>query len=255
MTVVPALAAAGRPCAAPAAVPEGDAAFLEGSCVEGLTILDGGSCTPQCATGFAASELALQCSDGDLRPANFSCQPCGNELKGWAWYRFVPVKLRGPGNGGVQLGELVFRRLGVGVSLKEALAFTVHGNSSEGFGPERAADGTTQTHWSDSGMPPLVIRFQCPTAIDHYSFCTAGDAPDRDPVRWRLDGSNNRGMSWASLHEVRVDYPTPHDRYQVLGSWFRLPPCLYTTAANNAQVCRSTAELVRRGLTFPEMPP
>jgi len=155
---------------------------------------------------------------------------------------------------GAQLGELVFRRFGRNVRTTHGVASVYGRSATVGFEPQRAIDGSSQTYWSDVGMGPLLLMFSCPWEFDHYTFFTAGGAPALDPVRWRLEGSNDRGRSWAALHEPMVDYPPPYERLKVLDDWFRVPACWPTSALDNTQVCRGTEELVRRRLTFPETP-
>merc|ERR1712066_1067580 len=113
---------------------------------------------------------------------------------GWELYRFVPIKLRVQPNDGnvdgqsiVQLGELVFRNNGRRLDMKGAVASVVGEDSPQGEGPSKAIDDDSQTKWTDFGMRRLSIRFPKRVAVDSYTFFTASDAAERDPIRWRLE--------------------------------------------------------------------
>jgi hypothetical protein len=54
-------------------MPSGVSNAAELSCMEGLQLQHGGQCTPQCSSGYRATESALFCRFGDLHPASFSC--------------------------------------------------------------------------------------------------------------------------------------------------------------------------------------
>jgi len=60
-----------NPCDVPTGIQNG----ASDSCKEGKTIQSGGTCTTQCADGFAPSVAALSCSLGKMSPRTFSCVP------------------------------------------------------------------------------------------------------------------------------------------------------------------------------------
>merc|ERR1712166_972487 len=99
------------------------------------------------------------------------------------------------------------------------------GHSPVGEEPARAIEGLSQTKWVDMGLRPLNIKLPQATPVDSYTLITANDYLDRDPVQWRLEGSNDGGVSFDVIHEVLADYMVPTDRNQML-EWFRIPICL-----------------------------
>jgi hypothetical protein len=170
--------------------------------------------------------------------------------QGWSVYRFVPLKLRGgAGNNDniMQLAEIQFRFQNQLLDMSDASASVQKGNSPIGEEPFRAIDGLFQTKWSNFGMRTLYIRFPSSTPIDSYTYVTASDAPARDPVRWRLEGSND-GVTFEVLHEMLQDY------YETPVKWFRVPVCLKRTSLDRGQACISTSKLVDQGLAFPATP-
>jgi hypothetical protein len=65
--------------------------------------------------------------------------------------------------------------------------------------------------WSDAHKKPLVFAFKSPVLIDAYSFTTAAESIDSDPVAWKLEGSMN-GSFWTLL-DTQQRFPTPVERF------------------------------------------
>lgn len=85
----------------------------------------------------------------------------------------------------------------------------VDGNNPGGEGPENAYDGAAGSKWLDfnfspsdnegtSGLSALVIQFPEPVSFDSYSWVTANDAEDRDPISWTLAVSGD-GVTWTTV--------------------------------------------------------
>lgn len=75
---------------------------------------------------------------------------------------------------------------------------------------EKLFDGTLSgnlSKWLDANNRPVVFDFGSPKTFDRYLFVTAEDAPDRDPVQWVLEGSNDLEV-WEQLENVDFNYPT-----------------------------------------------
>ena len=51
--------------------------------------------------------------------------------------------------------------------------------------------------WMDFNFGDLIITFAEPVTMQTYDWMAADDAPQRDPVKWTLEGSNSDGMVWA----------------------------------------------------------
>ena len=81
-------------------------------------------------------------------------------------------------------------------------------NSPGGEGPEEAVDGNVQTKFltfdSDSR---LEAEFDAPVEILVYSIASANDEPNRDPLNWVFEGSND-GTTWEVLDtQENIDFP------------------------------------------------
>lgn len=93
------------------------------------------------------------------------------------------------------------------------------GNNPAAEGAIRAIDLNTATKWLDFNKGALVFAFPAPVTIDSYTFATANDSPERDPVSWRLESSQD-GSSWTRIDEVN-DHPTATARFSYQ-QWFHL---------------------------------
>ena len=86
------------------------------------------------------------------------------------------------------------------------------GNTPAAEGPDKVNDEDAGTKWLDFNKSNLVYDFGAPVDIDSYYFVTANDAPERDPVRWTMEGSNDQ-TTWTLIDNVNAfDFPTPQGR-------------------------------------------
>ena len=130
------------------------------------------------------------------------------ELPGYRFYRFTATELRdGATANSVQLAELA---LYSGANRLHAIAVAnPGGNNPVGEGPQQADDALVATKWLDFNKGMLVYDYGTNVEIDGYSLTTANDAVERDPIRWRLEGSED-GALWQLLDDqTGADYPTP----------------------------------------------
>mmetsp|Transcript_61921 Transcript_61921/g.164550 ORF Transcript_61921/g.164550 Transcript_61921/m.164550 type:complete len:2073 (-) Transcript_61921:147-6365(-) len=105
------------------------------------------------------------------------------------YWRFLPTKLRQGDETHVRIGEFVVYHQGSEVKAK----------SYEG-------SEFTLKEARDNGV--FNIEFEAPTLIDSYSYATSIDQPQRDPINWKLEGSNNKD-GWVTVHEQKNDFLTP----------------------------------------------
>lgn len=135
------------------------------------------------------------------------------EAATFQYYRFSPTRVRsGGGSRTVQLSEFSFLSTSGPIAAQPAVT-NPGGNNPDGEGPSNLVDGNTGTKWLDFERAPLVFNFGSPVTVHHYGFTTANDAPGRDPVRWRFEGSNN-GTVWTLLDDR--SFPSviyPEDRF------------------------------------------
>ncbi len=88
---------------------------------------------------------------------------------------------------------------------------TASGQKDDYEGMLKAFDGTAATKWftGDQNNPPFWIQAKCRNAIviDGYSIISANDVPDRDPLNWSVQASNN-GTEWVTIDtRSAVDFP------------------------------------------------
>ena len=82
-------------------------------------------------------------------------------------------------------------------------------------GPTGSSAATSTTNGSgfyftqsaDVSSKPLIVDFGKETRITDYTFVTASDLSDRDPVSWVLYGSNNNSF-WTQL-DTKTNYASP----------------------------------------------
>lgn len=127
-------------------------------------------------------------------------------------YRWTPTKLRNDGTANsIQVGDFEFRLNGVAVPWTGATVAVPGGNSPGGEPPSALLDNNAGTKWLNfNKFNPVIFSFPAPTQVTGYTFTTANDAPERDPVSWTLEGSNDQ-IAWAILHTV-TDFPTSQTR-------------------------------------------
>ena len=110
----------------------------------------------------------------------------------------------------IQIACLVFNSTdGEEINLIHAIAHNPDGDNPVDDEPQNVLDGNPETKWTDLNLKELVIQFKTPVEIEEYCFVTARDAPQCDPVSWRIEGTH--GDDWEVLHEIH-DFQTPIER-------------------------------------------
>lgn len=78
-------------------------------------------------------------------------------------------------------------------------------NAPEGYNNEGVAnlfDGNVQTKYCvNNNAPTIMWQMTEAGAINSYTLTTANDTPERDPLSWVLEGSNN-GRTWTKVDDV-----------------------------------------------------
>ena len=95
---------------------------------------------------------------------------------------------------GVSISRIQFKNNGKLVNLEKATASNP-GGLRQGYGtqtdtglPENAVDQSPESAWFDSNSKPLIIDFGEATPADQFAFATGTEAPQRDPLQWKLEG-------------------------------------------------------------------
>lgn len=137
----------------------------------------------------------------------------------WRYVRFTPVRLRealgGPAANSIQVGEFEFYNLAAEVV---PISATDDGNNPGGGneGADKLIDGNYATKWLNFGKgAPVVFDMGSSVTIDSYSFVTGNDAPERDPIAWLLEGSDDQ-VCWTTMDNVSVLQSDPGQPFNFL---------------------------------------
>lgn len=155
-----------------------------------------------------------------------SFQSADGGEQSWRYYRFTTDQTRGLTF--VQLSEIEIRYQGN--ALPGATATNPGGDNPLNEQPANAVDGNTATKWLDRNTLPIILDFGAPTLADSYSFATANDAPERDPISWTLEGSNDQ-TTWE-LIDSQVSYDTTGDRFTFEQDFLFCPDVLLPNIVN-----------------------
>mmetsp|Transcript_129365 Transcript_129365/g.235081 ORF Transcript_129365/g.235081 Transcript_129365/m.235081 type:complete len:954 (-) Transcript_129365:48-2909(-) len=124
--------------------------------------------------------------------------------------RFTFLQTSGGGTH-VQLAEVVFWSQGKALDLAEVEVSSPHVHRGSA---QNVVDGNVSTKFSavaQGGRAELLIVLPRVVDIDQVSFVTASNAPEYDPVRWRLEASDD-GERWFPAHEQREEFAMPTKR-------------------------------------------
>ncbi|GAA5484517.1 hypothetical protein Hsar01_03761 [Haloferula sargassicola] len=128
------------------------------------------------------------------------------------YYRFTPTHLRDDAAANsIQMSELGFMDAIGDLDLTGVTITNPGGRSPAAEPPASLIDGSIDSKWLDFNKAPVVIDFGTPTTVTGYFLATANDAPERDPLRWKLEGSAD-GMTWILLDEMTSDAAVPTER-------------------------------------------
>jgi autotransporter-associated beta strand protein len=118
---------------------------------------------------------------------------------GFRYYRFTPTLLKRPDDANsVQLSEVQFF-LGDVWTAATAVS-NPDGDNPGGEGPPNANDNNLGSKWLDFNKGALVYDFGSKTRFDEYNWATANDSDERDPLRWKIEGSDDNSI-WTMLDD------------------------------------------------------
>jgi len=125
-----------------------------------------------------------------------------------------------------QIAEIRLRCRGELLSLEGFVAESPCGRSPPREGPEKVLS-SARGKWLDllfreNGQSVLLLSAPEEVEVDDLAFLTASDAPGRDPVNIRVDGSRD-GWEWMVLHESGAEMGTTPVR-NAWSSWLYLWP-------------------------------
>ena len=167
------------------------------------------------------------------------------------YVRFSPVKLRNAAaTNSIQIAEFEFFSDGVEVVPQSVVVDgTPNSPASGNENVDKLIDGSLTSKWLDfQKIVPVIFDFGTETTFDAYQFFTANDAPNRDPVRWIIEGRNTVEDEWMLLESLTAyDFPVPQARGQATqfvpipfkpGS----PPAILTFAGQAASLIAGNSE-------------
>lgn len=80
---------------------------------------------------------------------------------------------------------------------------TARGENGSGEGKEKLFDNQSGTKWLDFSAQGSWVQYTYAAGIagrlSSYTLTSAGDAPERDPADWQLQGSSDGGATWATV--------------------------------------------------------
>jgi len=148
----------------------------------------------------------------------------------YQYYKFTPTAVKNQNTANsVQFSELIISYNGVRVDYSNANA-TNPGRSPGNETPRQGIDNSINSKFLDFTKGPLIINFGKKTTINEYTFSTANDATERDPISWIFYGSDD-GNNWITL-DTQNNYPTTNNRNTQL-PFFSLNP------SNNSQLIKA----------------
>ena len=152
-------------------------------------------------------------------------------------YRFKIEGMKGPSPDAMQLSELKLLDGAADVTRPYAdIGFSTEKDTTSiarifyaTESPTNLFDGTVATKWCDlrgsstavaADHERLWARIDCPSLrpITGYSWYTANDFAKRDPSAWRLQGSNDGGVTWTDI-DVRTGFTATSDRMALAGTF------------------------------------
>ncbi|GAA5123558.1 hypothetical protein JIN84_11545 [Luteolibacter yonseiensis] len=165
-----------------------------------------------------ATAYTLVATKDDTAPA-ISTTLVRSVAGGASTYRYVRFKITGrrggAGDSTVQLAEFEFYNSAVSAAKIPISGVENPGsNSPDAEKAPKIIDGITTeggNKWLDFNNAPLIFDFGSPKTFDKYAFFTGGDAAERDPVQWTLEGSNDQSR-WNLIENVNIPFATPTAR-------------------------------------------
>jgi hypothetical protein len=178
---------------------------------------------------YIKDDKVVNINDNSWRHVTWVITPILTPIN-YQYYKFTPtaVKNQNAANS-VQFSELIISYNGVRVDYSNASA-TNPGRSPGNETPSQGIDNSVNSKFLDFTKGPLIINFGKKTTINEYTFSTANDATERDPVSWIFYGSDD-GNNWVTL-DTQNNYPTPNERKKQL-PFFSLNP------SNNSQIIKA----------------
>jgi len=170
---------------------------------------------------------------------------CGVGVR-FQFYRWTPIGLRMDPNEGpnsiMQIADLYFYYLGETLSYTGASVFVPGSMAPVNEQPDNVLDGDPDTKWHENNKRSITVRFPAPVFVDFYSWTTANDVPERDPIKWKLEGSFDE-VEFYLLDEVNDGVGiVPLSRLTALDPMSSKMPCVPPHDVPNSNATAICAE-------------
>ena len=179
--------------------------------------------------GTEVDQISINVNDTSLtRPqwANDDATASGGSVS-YQYYKFHITKTKGADlYNATQISELII--LNGSTRLTGGTATNPDGSNNEGEDASQAFDGYYDTKWCDknyvtnSHTSTLIIDYGTAQTSNGFTFATGNDYPDRDPVQWTFEGSNN-GSTWDIIQNQNTDASYTLSRSALVGTVFNHP--------------------------------
>lgn len=145
----------------------------------------------------------------------------------YQYYKFHITKTKGADSyNSTQISELII--LNSSTRLTGGTSTNPDGNNNAGEDSSKGFDGYYDTKWCDknyvtnSNTSTLIIDYGTAQTSNGFTFATGNDNPDRDPIQWTFEGSND-GSTWDIIQNQNTDAIYPLSRNALVGTVFNYP--------------------------------
>lgn len=191
-----------------------------------LQLADGRGWVPECSREDSDCVLIEMLRGDAAATAREACLVSTPPLDGTVRVRYLRITVgatRSTNTPHTQLSEISLRYRDKVLSLEGFSVENPCGSSPPREHPEKLL--TARGKWLDQnfrlrGKSVLFLTAPHEIQLDDLAFRTASDAPGRDPIDLRIDGSQN-GWEWLVLHEMSAALYTPAAR-QAWSPWLHL---------------------------------
>jgi hypothetical protein len=160
-------------------------------------------------------EPLYQSADVEMKPGSLAALKSKEtpSMPAYKYIRFRPVETRVADAFSAAIGRITLYLDGQIIDMRGAKASNPMGTW---VGHTEDVTGASATGWSDDHKKPLMFAFPYPTLVNGYTWTTAADGVEADPIRWKLEGSSN-GTYWTTLHDqTRGAYAVPYGRGEIV---------------------------------------
>ncbi|WP_193214517.1 lectin-like domain-containing protein [Luteolibacter marinus] len=138
----------------------------------------------------------------------------------YRYVRFTPIQVRLATANPIQIADFTFYQTGNDEDPENDVEILADAVKMQGGlytetaneGPNKLKDNSPATKWYNGTKVPVIFDLGSEQTFDNYAITTGNDFPDRDPVRWLLEGSHDE-LTWTRIDDISTfDYSMPLSR-------------------------------------------